>query len=51
MLTNQFIFNTRDPIVVGVVVENGIVKEGTPLCVPSKEVRDLVLVHFLSDLN
>ncbi|XP_046651250.1 eukaryotic translation initiation factor 5B-like [Daphnia pulicaria] len=33
----QFIFNTRDPIVVGVVVENGIVKEGTPLCVPTKE--------------
>ena len=29
---------------VGVVVENGIVKEGTPLCVPTKEVRNLVLL-------
>lgn len=33
----QFIFNTRDPIVVGVVVEAGVVREGTPICVPSKE--------------
>lgn len=34
----QFVFNSRDPIVVGVMVEAGIVKEGTPICVPSKEV-------------
>uniref|UniRef100_A0A1I8NDM2 Translation initiation factor IF- 2 domain-containing protein n=1 Tax=Musca domestica TaxID=7370 RepID=A0A1I8NDM2_MUSDO len=34
----QFIFNSRDPIVMGVMVENGIVKVGTPICVPSKEV-------------
>lgn len=34
----QFIFNSRDPIVMGVMVEAGIVKEGTPICVPSKEV-------------
>lgn len=34
----QFIFNSRDPIVMGVMVENGIVREGTPVCVPSKEV-------------
>ncbi|KAI8039477.1 hypothetical protein M5D96_008202, partial [Drosophila gunungcola] len=33
----QFIFNSRDPIVMGVMVENGIVKVGTPICVPSKE--------------
>ncbi|KAK7496614.1 hypothetical protein BaRGS_00012266 [Batillaria attramentaria] len=33
----QYIFNSRDPIVVGVVVESGFLKEGTPLCVPSKE--------------
>ena len=32
------IFNSRDPIVVGVVVEAGFIKEGTPLCVPGKEV-------------
>lgn len=34
----QFVFNSRDPIVCGVMVEAGIVKEGTPLCVPTKEV-------------
>lgn len=34
----QFIFNSRDPIVIGVMVEAGIVKEGTPICVPTKEV-------------
>jgi translation initiation factor 5B len=33
----QFIFNTRDPIVIGVVIEAGVVSIGTPLCVPSKE--------------
>ena len=30
------IFNSRDPIVAGVIVEGGIVRTGTPLCVPSK---------------
>lgn len=35
----QFVFNSRDPIVVGVSVEAGVLKEGTPLCVPSKEVN------------
>lgn len=34
----QYIFNSRDPIVMGVMVEAGIVKEGTPICVPSKDV-------------
>nr|CAD7598743.1 unnamed protein product [Timema genevievae] len=33
----QFVFNSRDPIVVGVMIEGGIVREGTPICVPSKE--------------
>ena len=36
----QFIFNSRDPIVAGIVVEAGFVKVGTPLCVPGKEVRN-----------
>jgi translation initiation factor 5B len=40
----QFIFNSRDPIVVGVMVEAGIVKEGTPICVPNKEFVDLGVV-------
>ncbi|CRK90364.1 CLUMA_CG004076, isoform A [Clunio marinus] len=34
----QFVFNSRDPIVMGVIVEAGVVKEGTPICVPSKGV-------------
>jgi translation initiation factor 5B len=33
----QYIFNSRDPIVVGVIVEAGFLKDGTLLCVPSKE--------------
>ncbi len=33
----QFIFNSRDPIVMGVMVEAGIVKEGTPICVVKKK--------------
>ena len=34
----QAIFNKRDPIVLGVTVETGILRTTTPLCVPSKEV-------------
>ena len=30
------VFMKRDPIVCGVVVEAGVVKTGTPICVPSK---------------
>ncbi|EDV96178.1 GH15356 [Drosophila grimshawi] len=40
----QFIFNSRDPIVMGVMVENGIVKVGTPICVPSKEFVNIGIV-------
>ncbi|CAG9135312.1 unnamed protein product [Plutella xylostella] len=40
----QFVFNSRDPIVAGVMVEAGIVKEGTPICVPSKEFVDIGIV-------
>ena len=32
------IFNKRDPIVVGVIVDAGVVKPGTPLTVPSQNV-------------
>ncbi|KDR14622.1 Eukaryotic translation initiation factor 5B, partial [Zootermopsis nevadensis] len=38
------IFNTRDPIVLGVMIEAGIIKEGTPICIPSKEFVDLGVV-------
>ncbi|XP_026476183.1 eukaryotic translation initiation factor 5B-like isoform X2 [Ctenocephalides felis] len=40
----QYVFNSRDPIVMGVMVEAGIVKEGTPICVPSKDFVDLGIV-------
>ena len=39
------IFNTRDPIVVGVIVEAGIIKPGTPLTVPSKSVSLAISVY------
>lgn len=39
-------FNSRDPIVMGVTVEAGIIKEGTPICVPSKGVS--IGVGFIS---
>ncbi|KAI4871985.1 hypothetical protein NFI96_034512, partial [Prochilodus magdalenae] len=40
----QFIFNSRDPIVMGVTVEAGVLKTGTPLCVPSKGFVDIGIV-------
>ncbi|EPY75733.1 eukaryotic translation initiation factor 5B isoform 2 [Camelus ferus] len=40
----QFIFNSRDPIVMGVTVEAGQVKQGTPVCVPSKNFVDIGVV-------
>ncbi|XP_028811201.1 eukaryotic translation initiation factor 5B isoform X2 [Denticeps clupeoides] len=40
----QFIFNSRDPIVMGVTVEAGVIKQGTPLCVPSKAFVDIGIV-------
>lgn len=43
----QYIFNSRDPIVMGVIVEAGVVKEGTPICVPSKEVSEIIMISFL----
>lgn len=43
----QFVFNSRDPIVVGVMIEGGVVKEGTPICVPSKE----VICFFFGKMN
>jgi len=47
----QYVFNSRDPIVIGVMVEAGIVKEGTPLCVPSKDVSWLYISSFSLSLN
>ncbi|CAF3718925.1 unnamed protein product [Adineta steineri] len=35
------IFNSRDPIICGVIIEDGFVKLGAPICVPSKEFIEL----------
>ena len=44
----QAIFNKRDPIVLGVTVDAGVLREGTPLCVPSKEVNlYFILIIFI----
>ncbi|XP_076021969.1 eukaryotic translation initiation factor 5B isoform X2 [Genypterus blacodes] len=40
----QFIFNSRDPIVMGVTVEAGVIRQGTPLCVPTKGFVDIGVV-------
>ncbi|GCB73273.1 eukaryotic translation initiation factor 5B isoform X2 [Scyliorhinus torazame] len=40
----QFIFNSRDPIVMGVTIEAGLLKQGTPVCVPSKSFIDIGIV-------
>ncbi|XP_069747098.1 eukaryotic translation initiation factor 5B isoform X2 [Narcine bancroftii] len=40
----QFIFNSRDPIVMGVAIEAGLLKQGTPICVPSKNFIDIGVV-------
>ncbi|XP_068587180.1 eukaryotic translation initiation factor 5B [Cebidichthys violaceus] len=40
----QFIFNSRDPIVMGVTIEAGVLRQGTPLCVPSKGFVDIGIV-------
>ncbi|CAF0921562.1 unnamed protein product, partial [Didymodactylos carnosus] len=37
----QYVFNSRDPIICGVIIEDGFIKLGTPICVPSKEFVDL----------
>nr|XP_057907884.1 eukaryotic translation initiation factor 5B [Doryrhamphus excisus] len=40
----QFIFNSRDPIVMGVSIDAGVLRQGTPLCVPSKGFVDIGVV-------
>ncbi|CAG9819490.1 unnamed protein product [Phaedon cochleariae] len=45
----QYVFNSRDPIVAGVMIEAGIVREGTPICVPSKEFLDIGIVTSIEN--
>merc|ERR1712018_74659 len=40
----NFVFNSRDPIVCGVQIEAGIVRQGTPMCVPSKSFLEVGIV-------
>lgn len=44
----QFVFNSRDPIVMGVSVEAGVVRMGTPICVPTKE---FVFIGVISSIE
>ncbi|KAF7459390.1 putative translation initiation factor IF-2 [Cryptosporidium felis] len=44
----QYIFNTRDPIICGVYVEEGLLKPGTPLCIPD---RDNLMVGRVSSVE
>ena len=37
-ILSECIFKTRNPIICGVLVEDGRIKIGTPICVPSKNV-------------
>jgi translation initiation factor 5B len=41
------IFNTRDPIVIGVHVDEGQIKQGTTLCIPSKGFLQIGVVASL----
>lgn len=45
------IYNNCDPIVVRVVVEAGVIKTGTPLCVPSKEFMEIGVVKTIEINN
>lgn len=45
----DMVFNKRAPIVVGVHIEAGLLREGTPICVPSK--HNIVLGRITSIEN
>lgn len=46
----EHIFNTRDPIVLGVNIEAGNLRLGTPLVVPSQNVSQLS-INLFSELD
>lgn len=47
----EYIFNKRNPIILGVHVEDGILKVGTPICVPSKDVSTLLINKWFALLT
>lgn len=47
----EYIFNKRNPIILGVHVEDGILKVGTPICVPTKEVSNSLVALTSQCIN
>ncbi len=45
------IFNSKNPIILGVNVKAGILKLGTPLCIPEKGVSYLIFLTFFIELE
>ncbi|KAI0990671.1 hypothetical protein GJ496_005415 [Pomphorhynchus laevis] len=47
----QYVFNTRDPIVVGVLIERGFLKIATPLCVVKEDHDEPILIGRVSSIE
>lgn len=43
------IFNNKDPIIIGVNVLAGILRIGTPLCIPDKEFLRIGIVESIEN--
>uniref|UniRef100_A0A7S3JYZ7 Eukaryotic translation initiation factor 5B n=1 Tax=Aureoumbra lagunensis TaxID=44058 RepID=A0A7S3JYZ7_9STRA len=46
-ISPKHVFNAKDPIVVGVTVDDGILKVGTPLCIPHNGFLDVGVVQSI----
>jgi translation initiation factor 5B len=42
-----FIFNKHDPIIIGVHIEEGVLKKGTPICIPSADGIEIGLIKSI----
>ena len=42
------VYNSKSPIIIGVTVKGGLLKIGTPLCIPDKEVNLYLIYTNLS---
>ncbi len=45
------IFNRKSPIIIGVKVKEGILKKGTPICIPSKNCIEIGIVESIEKNN
>ncbi len=45
------VFNRKSPIIIGVTVKEGILKKGTPICIPSKNCMELGIVETIEKNN